>query len=188
MIDPVSLQMVRDIVAIFGVIAGFTYYVMVVRNSQKNQQMQLETRQAQLFMQIYQGMSSPEHFRMANELSKMEWDDYDDFYRKYSGEHNPEAFAMRYSTWYRYNGIGLLVKAGLIDVNRVYDLLNEMILWQWVKWEDIIVRSRDLYNLPGYMEGFEFIANEMKKTRENRGFSADVPEGFGIYVPKKLEG
>jgi len=28
----------------------------------------------------------------------------------------------------------------------------------------------------------------MKKTRESRGVSADVPEGFGIYIPKALEG
>ena len=33
MVDPVTLQMVRDVVAIFGVIAGFTYYMMVVRNA-----------------------------------------------------------------------------------------------------------------------------------------------------------
>jgi len=45
--------MVRDVVAIFGVIAGFTYYVLTVRSSQRTQRQQLETRQAQLFMQLY---------------------------------------------------------------------------------------------------------------------------------------
>ena len=53
MVDPVTLQMVRDVVAIFGVIAGFTYYVLTVRSSQRTQRQQLETRQAQLFMQLY---------------------------------------------------------------------------------------------------------------------------------------
>jgi hypothetical protein len=47
----IEISMVRDLVAIFGVLAGFTYYVLTVRNSQKMQKMQLETRQAQLFMQ-----------------------------------------------------------------------------------------------------------------------------------------
>jgi len=32
MIDPVILQMVRDVVTIFGVVAGFTYYVLTMRN------------------------------------------------------------------------------------------------------------------------------------------------------------
>jgi hypothetical protein len=45
----IELSVVRDLVAIFGVIAGFIYYVLTVRDNQKNQQMQLETRQAPAF-------------------------------------------------------------------------------------------------------------------------------------------
>ncbi len=48
-----ELSVVRDLVAIFGVIAGFGYYVLTVRNNQENQRQQLETRQAQLYMQVY---------------------------------------------------------------------------------------------------------------------------------------
>lgn len=42
----IELGMIRDIVTIFGVIAGFSYFVLTVRNAQINQQHQLETRQA----------------------------------------------------------------------------------------------------------------------------------------------
>jgi len=35
MVDLAMLQVVRDLVAIFGVIAGFSYYVMTVRNVNK---------------------------------------------------------------------------------------------------------------------------------------------------------
>ena len=59
--------MIRDLVAIFGVIAGFTYYVMTVRNSQRMQQMTLETRQAQLFMQVYDRWAS-------RDMTKMEYE------------------------------------------------------------------------------------------------------------------
>jgi hypothetical protein len=38
----IELSVVRDLVAIFGVIAGFSYYVLTVRNAQRNQQHQLE--------------------------------------------------------------------------------------------------------------------------------------------------
>ena len=89
--------------------------------------------------------------------------------------------------WYRLNGMGLLVKAGLIDVDRVHDLMSETILWQWEKWGDIIIRIREQYNIPGYMEGFESIADEMVKESESRGYSADVPESYGRYVPKEKE-
>jgi len=60
MVDLAALSMVRDIVTILGVVGGFTYYVMTVRATQRNQalslkaqEQQLETRQAQFFMQIY---------------------------------------------------------------------------------------------------------------------------------------
>ena len=130
-------------------------------------------------------MSTPETFRTFRELNYMEWKDYDDFERKYGSDNNPEAFAIRYSFWYRLNGVGLLVRDGLIDVDRVYDLMNEYILFQWEKWGSIIVRMREHYNLPKHMEGFEYIANEMKKTRINRGYSPEVPEDYSRYFPKE---
>ena len=188
MAEPFTLQTLLTYLTLISVPVGVFYHIMTLRNTRKNQELQLETRQAQLFMQIYQEMSSPEHYIRANELLTMEWEDWDDYYRKYSSENNPEAYALRCSMWYRLNGVGLLVKAGLIDVDRVYDLMSGTILWQWEKWGDIITRIRGQYNIPGYMEGFEFIADEMVKESESRGYSADVPEGYGRYVPKEKEG
>jgi hypothetical protein len=175
-----------------GIIISILYYTSVLRNANKTrelalnaQQQAVETRQAQLFMQIYQEMSSQEHYIRSNELLHMEWEDWDDYVRKYGSDNNPEAYALRCSMWYRLNGVGLLVKAGLIDVERVFDLMSETILWQWEKWGDIIIMIREKYNNPGYMAGFEFIAEEMVKESESRGYPADVPEGYGSYIPKE---
>ena len=52
MVDLAALSMVRDIVAILGVVGGFTYYVMTVRASQRNQRHQLETRQALFLLDL----------------------------------------------------------------------------------------------------------------------------------------
>ena len=63
----IELSIIRDLVAIFGVIAGFSYYVLTVRANQRNQelalkaqQLQLETRQAQLLMQVYNKFDTKE--------------------------------------------------------------------------------------------------------------------------------
>jgi len=188
MAEPLSLQTTISLLTLISLTIGVIYHIMTLRNTRKNQDMQLETRQAQLFMQIYQGMSSPEFYIRNDELLKMEWEDFDDYYRKYGSANNPEAYALRCSMWYRLNGVGLLVKAGLIDVDRVYDLMRSTILWQWEKWGDIIIRIREQWNNPEYLDGFEFIANEMVKESESRGYSADVPESFGRYDPKEKEG
>ncbi len=191
----ITYQMVLSTLQTVGLLVGIFYYVTTLRNAQKtrelalkSQEQALETRQAQLFMQIYQDMSSPEHYKRTNELYSMEWEDWDDYDRKYGSENNPENYALRFSTWSRINGVGLLVKDGLIDVGRVHDLMRTTILWQWEKFRDIIIRTREEFNLGSFMEGFEFLANEMMKEVESRGFSVDVPESFARYVPKEKEG
>jgi hypothetical protein len=130
--------MVLSTLQTIALVVGIAYYLFIMRNSQRNQELTLkaqeqalETRQTQLFMQIYQDMSSPEHYLRSNELLAMEWEDWDDYIRKYGLENNPEAYALRHSMWYRLNGVGLLVKAGLIDVDRVYDLMSGTIFRQW---------------------------------------------------------
>jgi hypothetical protein len=175
MINPTTVSMIRDIVAIFGVIAGFTYYVLTVQNTRKNQQLQLETRQAQLFMQIFQEFSSVDNFRVMNDIQKMEWEDYDDFMRKYSGDVSQDAFAKRYSIQYRFDGIGLLVKEGLIDLERVHDLMWTFIANVWDKYGDINIKHREVHNNPTFMQGFEYLANELRKLRLEKGFSVYGP-------------
>ncbi len=54
--------------AIFGVIAGFTYYVLTVRNSQRMQQLQIETRKAQLYMQLFMRITSEEFLKKSIDL------------------------------------------------------------------------------------------------------------------------
>jgi hypothetical protein len=66
--------------------------------------------------------------------------------------------------------------------------MRSTILWQWEKFRDIIIRSREEWNMVNFMEGFEFIADEIVKETERRGQSADVPESFARHVPKEKEG
>ena len=49
----ITYQVVLSTLQTFGLLVGIFYYVMTLRNQQKNQQLALETRQAQLFMNIY---------------------------------------------------------------------------------------------------------------------------------------
>jgi hypothetical protein len=168
-----------------GIIVSILYYTSVLQNANQTRKLQLraqelaiETRQAQLFMQIFQEFSSVENFRIMRELTAMEWEDYDDFMRKYSGETNPEAFAMRYSHQYRFDGIGVLVKAGLIDLERVHDLMWTFIVWNWDKYGEINLKHREVFNNPDYMAGYEYLVNELKKMRIEKGFSPDVPDNL----------
>jgi hypothetical protein len=46
----ITYQMVLSTLQTVGILEGIIYYLFIMRNSQRNQQMQLETRQLDLFM------------------------------------------------------------------------------------------------------------------------------------------
>ena len=136
-------------------------------------------------MDIDQEMKSYENYRRIIELINMQWDDYDDFEKKYGSDNNPENFATRYSILYSLNSIGILVKDGFIDADTVYDLLGEVsTIWLWKKFESIITETRRRYNAPSTMEYFEFLYDEVMKVRDKRGVTVPVPETFTKYIPE----
>ena len=180
----IELSVIRDLVAIFGVIAGFSYYVLTVRNSQRTQRQQLETRQAQLFMQLYQDLLSENNMRSLLDLLNMEWEDYDDFERKLGSDNNPDSFVKRTSIWFRMNGIGHLLRDGMIDSEKVFDLLGTWIDWLWMKWESIIKELRVRYHQPELYTEFEYLAVEMRRVRLERGITEELPDTYTRYIPE----
>jgi hypothetical protein len=159
---------IRDIIAIFGLFTGFSYYVLTVRGSMRNQKLQLETRQAQLFMNIYNTFASKQYQRdQESMLLRWEFEDFDDFFAKYGVEVNPEEHAIydMYSAFYK--GIGVLVQRGLIDPELVYDLMNWSIITFWEKFESILIGLRELYG-PDSGKEIEFLYNEMKRIQKSK--------------------
>jgi hypothetical protein len=96
MVELATLQAVSYIMGSLGVFVAAIYYVYNMRISQKNQELALkaqeqtlETRQAQLLMNLYQFESSEEAQRNYCELMNMKWTDYDDLEQKYGSDNNP---------------------------------------------------------------------------------------------------
>jgi hypothetical protein len=162
----VELSVVRDLVAIFGVLAGFTYYAITVRNSQRMQKMTLETRQAQLFMQIYDRWASKEITQMEMEFRDWEWNNFEDFESKYASD--IESLSLRSVLGKYYEGIGVLVKRGLIDPTLVDDLMSSAILIYWEKFGSIIEEWRERLGFPQAAEYQEYLYNEIKAIAEKQ--------------------
>ncbi len=177
----IELSVIRDLVAIFGVIAGFSYYVLTVRNAQRTRELTLkaqeqtaETRQAQLLMEIYAAYRSPEFRKWQLEIINQEWEDFDDFWEKYGAINNPEAWANWQSYAAFFHGIGVLLRKDLIDIDLVEELLVNVVIISWRRmspilrgWYENIARVRfgegttSSKYIP--LSGFEFLSNEMMK-------------------------
>jgi len=106
----VELSAVRDIVTIFGVIAGFTYYTMTVRH-------QNSSRKAQLFIEMYRDFKRPDVQKAYNDIVHVwEWENYEDFQIKYGRLSNWDEFNKYMLVYSIYEGLGVLIYRNLIDV------------------------------------------------------------------------
>ena len=168
----IELSTIRDLVAIASFIIALTYYILNIQN-------QRETRKTQLFTQIYRERYNPENIQRWWEMMSWEWEDYDDYYRKYGGFGlDPELSAISVAQFSYYDGLGLLVRNNMVDVLTVFQLMSSPIIAIWFKFETVLKAMRAMENGPGenYMESFEFLADEMIRLRLEKVMS--LPLGF----------
>jgi hypothetical protein len=130
MVDLVVFQTVSYIIAALSFAVTCTYYIMNIRNTQKNMQVTLETRKAQLYMSLLANWNTKEFSKIRYDSYNMEWTDLDDFNKKYNASNNSDTFAS-YNTYGRtILGLAELKKKGLIDL----DFLDGMMLADIIHW------------------------------------------------------
>ena len=179
----IELSVVRDLVAIFGVIAGFTYYVMTVRNAQrtreltlKAQENALETRETQLFMSVFNKFTSREFTTALGRVLSWEYEDFDDFHDKYGwllevgrlkkeGDIDFDDFADFNMLINWYEGLGVLVRRGLISSNLVFEIMYGTVGMFYRKFEPFILELRELSNANA-LQDLEYIYREINRLRE----------------------
>ena len=127
----ITYQMVLSTLQTAGLLVGIFYYIMVLRNQQKSQKHAEDTRQAQLLMEIYDTYRSPEFRKRAQTIGNLEYTDFDDFWAKYGREANPDLWAEWFSNASFFNGIGVLVSRGLLDIDLVEELLGNITDRSW---------------------------------------------------------
>jgi hypothetical protein len=80
----VDAQTIGVLVTAASVTVAAIYYSLTLRTNQRNSKANLETRQAQLFMQLYTTFSSYEFkTKWHNIMDVLEWRDYEDFWAKF---------------------------------------------------------------------------------------------------------
>ncbi|MFW9787727.1 MAG: hypothetical protein ACFFE2_04870 [Candidatus Thorarchaeota archaeon] len=169
------LQLLGDIVTVFGVLAGFSYYVLTVRGNRKS-------RQTEMFMNLYQTSIDSESYKKFWDLMSTQWEDMEDYMQKYGPWTHPDEAAKRMSQWSIYDGLGILVKENTVHAEMVQRMLGLRIIMMWLKFETIIkeLRKKEVGTGPEYgpgldfMENFEWLAKEMMRVRRQSGYSIPV--------------
>jgi len=144
---------------------GVVVALQQLRDIKKTREVELETRQARLFMEIYNHFNAQDFKnQVINVIFQQKWRDYEDWLQKYSAEADPEAYSCWLSVASYYEGIGVLVKRKLIDKNIVIDLLYAQISITWEKMEPIAKGFRKVH--PAWTRSwqwFEYLANEINR-------------------------
>jgi hypothetical protein len=60
-----------------------------------------------------------------------------------------------------FEGLGLLVKRGLIDITMVEDLFSQRILWHWENFKPAYLMARNMLNDPTQYDSIECLYKEM---------------------------
>ena len=168
----VELSIIRDLLSCFS-----------VKASQKNMRQTLETRQISLIDNIVTRSMGEQGFKNYFELMRYEWEDFEDFEKKYGSENNVEATAKRFSVWQDYNLIGMMLRKGLVTANDLFDMGVQGVIFLWEKYKLIIEEERKRYLGKNFLRDFEYLAGEMLRVVNERDSSYMIPDSLDKYVP-----
>lgn len=165
----IELSVVRDLVAIFGVIAGLTYYVLVVRNSQRLRKMQIIFSWQQL-------MTRAENHRVwTNFVYHQNFSDYDDYIEKYGPINNPDAYVMMLTTWASIRYTGTILQEGLIRPELVWKITPpSWCILVFSKMQPLLKHWREAFNDPHYGQIEEYLYNEARKQFPEVGRASEM--------------
>jgi hypothetical protein len=146
MVSIEEIQAAYYMVAATGVLVAAIYYVLNMRATQRNIKQTLDTRQVQLFMNVFQKFEEPDFQNTYWELMSLQWRDFEDYLTKYDEKVNPESFRKISRVGTFFEGIGVLVKRGFIDAAIVDDMMSMFIIGWWEKYEPIYIGYRKVWN------------------------------------------
>ena len=163
MVDLAEIQAAYYMVAATGVLVAAAYYVLNIRTTQRNMKANLDTRQAQLFMQLYSQYYNKDWLEALRKTSfDIEYKGFDEWSEKYGAHTNPEAYKAMDMLSHYFEGAGVLVKRGLIDPSLVSDLLSEEFVDYWEKFGPLFKEYRGMSNNPKLCENQEYLYGLLK--------------------------
>ena len=156
-----ALQTLLTFVTLISVPVGVFYHIMTLRNTKKNQDLQLETRQAQMFMQFAERnrLSVIENRSIEGISDVLDWEfeNLDDFEAKYGRKTNPEAYRS-WNFWMNYmEGMGVMVREGYIDIRLIALMSSGGIKRLWRKFQPMTYEWREKYDWPRALIEFEYL-------------------------------
>ena len=122
-----------------------------------------KSRQVALFTNIMQTLNSEEGAKRYLEVMSMEWTSFEDFKRKYDSSVNVDSWAKRSALWELGDYVAWQYRAGIVDMETVYNLGGKKLVSLWEKFKPIIEEYRKTEYEPDDFAGWEEMVEAYKK-------------------------
>jgi hypothetical protein len=169
-----SLEFIAIILTGLGLTASIIYYAYILNNANKTRELQLkaqqqaeETRQTQLYMNLWSKWDSEDFMKHYLRILSWEFTGYEDWSTKYglSGDRDDLLSYGLIETF--FEGIGVLVKRGLLDVSMIDDFMSSELEIYWLKMKTVVDGMRNT-GWPTWSEYTEYLYNEVMKIRRQQ--------------------
>jgi len=191
----ITLPVILQIVQTTGIIVGIIYYLTIMRNTQKTRELTLqsqeltrkaqeqaaETRQTQLFMQLFDRWGDPDFARLYGkyryETCASVSNDPDEIckiaVKAVFESYDPDVWIPIQTLTQYFEGIGIVYKKKLIDLETLESLLSTRIIWYWDVTEAFIKYAREKLDDPTMYQEIEVLVKDMKRLKEMK--KAEIP-------------
>ena len=158
MITPTTISMIRDIVAIFGVIAGFTYYVLTVQATRKNQELTLKSRNAAVFHNVIgQFLTNADGIKHIQTITDNPISSVEENNELWS---NPDYRTAVVWFWSLYDTAGIYVREGVVDIDMFARYQPYWHMHFWNTYKDVIHSSRKRLG-PSFFRNMEYLMEKL---------------------------
>jgi len=164
MVDQVTFQTLFQFLQTVGILVGVFYYIMTLQNTRKSQQMQLETRQAQLFWNAIDKFTSKEGLDNIKILNYAAWSNHEEWLEKYRNDVEYNGAFM----WLKdiFEGIGVSLRLGYLDIKLLAHYNTQSTIYWWEKYRDLIYNERGRRNDRRWHSEWEYLYDELMKYLE----------------------
>ena len=156
----VSVETISIVFTGLSISLAAFYYMMTMRNAQRTQEHALETRQAQLYMQLYSFYDNKEFLKDYGNIGEVYQCKGIDWQERLSASADIDAYASWLRVGRFLDGVGILLRRNLINSDLIFELLGDVIRGSWDAMAVWLKEAREYWDRPQLWHNFEHLYNK----------------------------
>jgi hypothetical protein len=151
MVEQITFQTIFQFLQTVSIMVGIAYYFIIMNNQQRNQRLTAT-------YDILEVFRDEKTYYKWLELIRLEWTDVSEFYEKYDSTE----WESKWGTMFQYyDGLGLLWKQGLLNVDVFSPIMGAGCLGLWFRYKPVIDEFRVRFN-SDYMTYWEQLCEALE--------------------------